>query len=251
MDSILFCFSFIPFTPLATDFISLIWLKKIIKDQHDDDGDAERLGIGGVRLDIVGDGDGALSNDRADDGKTPSFLQSAWPQSVDASCWRRAGHDAASSTPTLWETQQSIIHAHGRIGAQSQSRSRSNSVVSILLLLLLQRQSELRQQKTRRRRRLAMLLFCALAILGPPLFRGNHRIREADVACFSVTVTALFMVDPVRRQVKAVLQKLRDWSSGISKHAPTPGFGWQAVWRINENAADRVTVLGCVDSDFF
>ena len=100
--------------------------------------------------------------------------------------------------------------------------------------------------RQRRRLRAAVVVFCALAILGPPLFRGNHRIREADVACFSVTVTAMFMVDPVRRQVKAVLQKLRDWSSGISRHAPTPGFGWQAVWRINENAADRVTVLGCV-----
>lgn len=127
-------------------------------------------------------------------------------------------------------------HNHDHAATASSASSSSSS----------QRQSELRQQKTRRRRRLAMLLFCALAILGPPLFRGNHRIREADVACFSVTVTALFMVDPVRRQVKAVLQKLRDWSSGISKHAPTPGFGWQAVWRINENAADRVTVLGCV-----
>lgn len=101
-------------------------------------------------------------------------------------------------------------------------------------------QQQQRQQKIRLYRRIGMFLFCALAILGPPYWK-HRALTEADVAAFSATVALLLAVDPVRRQIKLVLRKLRDWSRGISRHASSP---WSFLQ--SNTAADRVTLLGCV-----
>jgi hypothetical protein len=98
------------------------------------------------------------------------------------------------------------------------------------------------QQIQLRRRRVALLIFCALAILGPPYWK-HRALSEADIACFSVSAFALWAVDPVRREIKAMIRKLRDWSHGISKHS-TGTSPWSFFQ--SNTAADRVTLLGCV-----
>ena len=98
------------------------------------------------------------------------------------------------------------------------------------------------QQIQLRRRRVALVIFCALAILGPPYWKHGV-LSEADIACFSVSAFALWAVDPVRREIKAMIRKLRDWSHGISKHS-TGTSPWSFFQ--SNTAADRVTLLGCV-----
>lgn len=96
--------------------------------------------------------------------------------------------------------------------------------------------------RLKRRRLYAMLLFCAVAILGPPLAR-HRALANSDIAAFSLTSTALFLMEPLRNQVKHVLMRFRQLGHGIAKHS-TP-LTAQYFFK-NENAGDRVTLLGGV-----
>lgn len=96
----------------------------------------------------------------------------------------------------------------------------------------------------KKRRRLAIFLFAALAILGAPLAR-KRSIGRADVAAFVMTSAALSMFDAVRREVKHAITKIRGFRDGIAKHSSPIDAGtlWNYFFR-NDNAADRVTLLG-------
>lgn len=97
-----------------------------------------------------------------------------------------------------------------------------------------------KQARFKRRRLYAMLLFCGLAILGPPLAR-HKTLANSDIAAFSLTSTALFLLEPLRRQVKYIIKRFRNLGQGIAKHS-TP-LTAQYFFK-NENAGDRVTLLG-------
>ena len=99
----------------------------------------------------------------------------------------------------------------------------------------------LRQRLSKRPRLVAMILFCALSILGPPLVK-TRRLAETDVAAFGVTTAALFLIEPLRKYVKKTVKRLRQLGSSISRHR-TAGSG--SFFR-TDNAADRVTLLGYV-----
>jgi cation diffusion facilitator family transporter len=101
--------------------------------------------------------------------------------------------------------------------------------------------------RMKKRRQAALFLFVTLAILGPPLVR-NRMLGRSDVAAFLFTSTALFTFDNVRREVKAGIRKIRGFRDGIVKHSPyqvSPGGVLNYLFR-NDNAADRVTLLGGV-----
>jgi len=91
------------------------------------------------------------------------------------------------------------------------------------------------------KRRVALFLFSALAILGPPLVRKG-RLAQPDVIAFALTSTTLALVETtIRREIKHVLTRIRQLGHGIRKHS-TPldtKFFFQ-----NDNAADRVTLVG-------
>lgn len=101
----------------------------------------------------------------------------------------------------------------------------------------------------KKRRRAALFFFATLAILGPPLVR-KRAIGRADLATFALTGVSLFTFDNVRREVKYAIRKLRDFRDSIVKHSParaelTPGKTLKYLFK-NDNAADRVTLLGGV-----
>jgi hypothetical protein len=91
------------------------------------------------------------------------------------------------------------------------------------------------------KRRVALFLFSALAILGPPLVRKG-RLAQPDVIAFALTSTTLALVETtIRREIKHLLTRIKQLGHGIRKHS-TPldaKFFFQ-----NDNAADRVTLLG-------
>jgi hypothetical protein len=92
-------------------------------------------------------------------------------------------------------------------------------------------------QWMRRRRLIAMIVFCAVAILGPPL---RHPLRSR-LAAFFVTTSALVAAEPIRNYILSTIQRIRSLGEGISKHSTpiTASYLFQ-----NKNAADRVTLLG-------
>mmetsp|Transcript_14893 Transcript_14893/g.21059 ORF Transcript_14893/g.21059 Transcript_14893/m.21059 type:complete len:638 (+) Transcript_14893:168-2081(+) len=92
----------------------------------------------------------------------------------------------------------------------------------------------------KRRRKIALFVFAAMAILGPPLAR-TRTLGRADVAAFVVTSTCLTFFDAVRKEVKYAINKIKNFKDGILKHS-TP-ITAKYFFR-NENAADRVTLLG-------
>lgn len=92
-------------------------------------------------------------------------------------------------------------------------------------------------QWVRRRRLIAMIVFCAVAILGPPL---KHPFRSR-LAAFFVTTSALVAAEPIRNYILSAIARIRSLGEGISKHSTpiTASYLFQ-----NKNAADRVTLLG-------
>lgn len=95
-----------------------------------------------------------------------------------------------------------------------------------------------------KKRRLAgMLLFCALAILGPPLLYYRRVVTTSDVAAFVGTATCVAAAEPLRNFIQLWIQRLRNLGQGISKHSTpiTASYLFQ-----NKNAADRITLLGYV-----
>jgi hypothetical protein len=92
----------------------------------------------------------------------------------------------------------------------------------------------------RRRRLFALILFCAGAILGPP-FARSQKLENKDVAAFLVTAISLFLMEPLRAQVQYLLLRIRQLGDGISRHSGP--ISARYIFK-NENAADRVTLLG-------
>ena len=86
----------------------------------------------------------------------------------------------------------------------------------------------------------ALLLFSALAILGPPLVR-QRALANKDVAAFMLTASSLFILEPLRNQVKHILLRIRQLGDGISRHS---GPISPKYFLKNESAADRVTLMG-------
>ena len=106
-----------------------------------------------------------------------------------------------------------------------------------------QKQQQQQQQLpvwAKRRRISALLLFCAITFLGPPLAR-HRQLANSDVAAFLVTATSLFLLEPIRDQVKHVLWRIRQLSDGISRHSSP--ISAKYIFK-NENAADRITLVG-------
>ena len=94
-----------------------------------------------------------------------------------------------------------------------------------------------------RRRRIALLLFCAMAILGPPLVK-RRAIHTSDLIAFALTSTTLALVETtIRREIKTALTRIQNLTRGIQKHS-TPITA--KYFFKNDNAADRVTLLGGV-----
>ena len=128
-------------------------------------------------------------------------------------------------------------HSHSHHDHRQETTGTSSSSSSSSTVL-----SNPNAQRNRRRRLAAMLIFCAVAILGPPYWK-HRALSEADIACFSVSAVALWAVGPVREQIKGMIRKLRDWSHGISRHS-TGTSPWSFFQ--SNTAADRVTLLGYV-----
>jgi hypothetical protein len=92
-----------------------------------------------------------------------------------------------------------------------------------------------------KRRRFALLVFAAMANLGPPLWK-HHSVTQSDVVAFVAISASLTLVETtIRRQVKSGLARIRQWTDGIRKHS-TPLS--RKYFFQNDNAADRVTLLG-------
>jgi len=93
------------------------------------------------------------------------------------------------------------------------------------------------------RRRIALFIFSAMAILGPPLFK-RHTLSQSDIVAFALTSTSLALVETtIRREIKHALMRIRQLGDGIRKHS-TPLSA--KYFFQNDNAADRVTLLGGV-----
>jgi hypothetical protein len=98
----------------------------------------------------------------------------------------------------------------------------------------------------RRRRLIAMIVFCAVAIFGPPfVLRQPHQIvkqqLQARFAAFLVTTSAIVAAEPIRNYILSTIERIRLLGAGISKHSTpiTASYLFQ-----NKNAADRITLLG-------
>lgn len=93
------------------------------------------------------------------------------------------------------------------------------------------------------KRRIALFLFSAMVILGPPLVK-RHALTQSDVVAFVLTSTSLALVETtVRREIKRALMRIRQLGESIRKHS-TP-LSTKYFFK-NDNAADRVTLLGGV-----
>ena len=143
------------------------------------------------------------------------------PTSVSTTSSRRK-RTASSS----WYMHMGHSHSHSHSHVDHQQSSSSSSTP--------------KQARFKRRRLYALLLFCGLAILGPPLAR-HQALAKSDIAAFSLTSTALFLMEPLRNQVKYIIKRFRNLGQGIAKHS-TP-LTAQYFFK-NENAGDRVTLLG-------
>ena len=101
------------------------------------------------------------------------------------------------------------------------------------------------------RRQVALLAFAAVAILGPQLLWKRRPLTSAHYAMFLITSVSLSMADAVRRSVLAGIQKFQKLRARVLAHAPrsTKSNNNQTsnllhyLFR-NDNAADRVTLLG-------
>ena len=92
-------------------------------------------------------------------------------------------------------------------------------------------------------RRPARVVFAALAILLPALIR-NRCLSRADLTAFLVTSLALSVFDGVRREVNHGLGRIRRLKEGWDRHSPPLEELSPRKMLSEENAADRVTLLG-------
>ena len=89
------------------------------------------------------------------------------------------------------------------------------------------------------------IIFAAAATLLPVLLFRQRRINRTDVVLFAITSTAISLVDKIRSETKYLLDKAKGIRDGLKKHAP-PKISAQKYLFQNDNAADRVTLVGVV-----
>lgn len=94
-------------------------------------------------------------------------------------------------------------------------------------------------------RKVSRIIFAALATLLPPLLIYHRRLSRADWAVFGLTSTMLMVTEGIRREVKHLLNKAKGLRDGFVKHAPTTIDPQKYLFQ-NDNAADRVTLVGVV-----
>ncbi|GKY96249.1 hypothetical protein MPSEU_000584700 [Mayamaea pseudoterrestris] len=102
------------------------------------------------------------------------------------------------------------------------------------------------------RRQIALLAFAAIAILGPQLVLKQRSLTRAHVAVFFLTSLGLSMADAIRKSVLHMIVKLQKLRRRVLAHAPRPTVNANSSSRNglynylfrNDNAADRVTLLG-------
>lgn len=83
-----------------------------------------------------------------------------------------------------------------------------------------------------------------MATLLPPLLL-RKRISKANLVIFALTSTALSFTERMRYQVKFLLDKAKNIRDGLVKHSP-PTMNASEYLFANDNAADRVTLVGVV-----
>lgn len=120
-------------------------------------------------------------------------------------------------------------------------------------------------------RRYSLLLFCAFVTLGRPFITtksagGWKALRFSDYAAFTIsTICCRFFLEPIRNEIKHAMKRIQMLGNGIAKHAPPSSFTFFSMTRLllspssqetsglidpskiidnNNNAADRVTILG-------
>lgn len=94
-------------------------------------------------------------------------------------------------------------------------------------------------------RKVSRVIFAALATLLPPLLMKSRRLGRADWALFGLTSTTLMIAEGMRREVKNIVNKAKGLRDGFIKHAPSTIDPQKYLFQ-NDNAADRVTLVGVV-----
>jgi len=93
-------------------------------------------------------------------------------------------------------------------------------------------------------RKITRIFFAALATLLLPLLL-RKKITNANVAIFALTSTAFSFAERMRNEVKFLMSKGKNIRDGFIKHSP-PAMNASEYLFANDNAADRVTLVGVV-----
>ena len=96
-----------------------------------------------------------------------------------------------------------------------------------------------------RRGKAISIIFAAVATILPALLFRQRKITKTDIALFTITSTAITLVDKIRIETKYIIDKAKGLRDGFMKHAPPKISASQYLFR-NDNAADRVTLVGVV-----
>ena len=89
------------------------------------------------------------------------------------------------------------------------------------------------------------ILFAAAATILPVLLFRKRSISRTDVALFAITSTAISLADKIRSEAGYIINKAKDIRDGLIKHSP-PAMSVSKYLFQNDNAADRVTLVGVV-----
>ena len=171
-----------------------------------------------------------------------SFIDTAWaliPMSSSpllqpsalSLCTRRLSLKSPSAHRKKIKTRSCFLSMH--MGHSHSHHDHSNQMMDTVV--------DPKTAKHTRRRRIALLFFCAMAILGPPLVK-RRPLHPSDLIAFALTSTSLALVETtIRREIKTALTRIQNLRRGIQKHS-TPITA--KYFFKNDNAADRVTLLG-------
>ena len=129
---------------------------------------------------------------------------------------------SSSSSSSLFGNRQTLIKIHPTKTTRSSSSSRSSSS---LMMHMGHSHSHhhhhdhddhdngLHESKVdkakRRRRRLAMFIFAAMAILGPPTLIKKRALTNADGAAFLITGLLISFADKIRSEARRMLLKIQ------------------------------------------
>lgn len=96
-----------------------------------------------------------------------------------------------------------------------------------------------------RRGKAISIIFAAVATILPALIFRQRKLTKTDIALFAITSTAISLVDKIRSETKYIIDKAKGLRDGFMKHAPPKISATKYLFR-NDNAADRVTLVGVV-----